>query len=50
MSKRRSSRRYDGRPAFLRREVGGAPYWFIIAVVVVLLAIGVLTLAQMMQQ
>jgi uncharacterized membrane protein len=48
MSRRRSSRHHDGRPAFLRREFGGAPYWFIIAALVALLGIGLFVLVQMM--
>jgi uncharacterized membrane protein len=48
MSRRRSSRHHDVRPAFLNREFGGAPYWFIIAALVALLGIGLFVLVQMM--
>jgi len=48
MANRRHSRHHDGRPAFLRREFGGAPYWFIIAALVALVGIGLFAVVQMM--
>lgn len=47
MSRRRRSHRSDGRPPFLRREVGGAPYWFIIAALATIALIGIYVLVKM---
>lgn len=48
MPTRRRSNLSDARPPFLRRELGGAPYWFIIASVLALIGIGLFVLVKVL--
>ncbi|SFS17984.1 hypothetical protein SAMN04487846_3703 [Microbacterium sp. cf046] len=47
MARSRNSHRSNGTEPFLRREVGGAPYWLMILAALFLIAIGVVAVLQL---